>query len=85
MATDHPSAAVASHALAAHFAPHCAAYQKTVAMAQKEARMNSEPALALRPDPILQSQQLSGADPAITELEMGVRRAEAMSRARRGE
>jgi regulator of sirC expression with transglutaminase-like and TPR domain len=85
MATGHPSAAVANHALATHFAPNCASYQSVLAIAQREALMRSQPAVALPPDPIFQTQQLLGSDPAMIEAEMAGRRAEAASQTRRGE
>ena len=83
MATGAPAAAVASHALATHFAPENASYQTILAMAQHEARGKSQSSGALS-DPKLQ--QLVTATPealqASINAEVAARRAEAMSRTR---
>lgn len=85
MAAGKTTEAVATHATTVRYAPQCAAYGMILSMAQGERWLRSQSAPALPPDPILQAQQLLGADPAMIEAEIAARRAEAISRARRGE
>ena len=85
MASGRTAEALASHTAAVRFAPQCAAYQTTLLMVQQAARAKSQSIVMPPASPILQVQGLLGIGPAAIEAEMDATRAEAGSRARRGE